>query len=51
MKITSSDSQQKPVRSTCAKCKRQRTWQGALKGKATIKGDLFSTDLDWEASR
>ena len=28
-----------------------RTWQGALKGKAKIVGDLFSTDLNWESSR
>ena len=28
-----------------------RTWQGALKGKARIAGDLFSTGLDWESSR
>lgn len=28
-----------------------KTWQGALKGKAKIKGDLFSTGLEWEASR
>jgi hypothetical protein len=27
------------------------TWQGALKGKARITGDLFSTELDWETSR
>jgi hypothetical protein len=27
------------------------TWQGALKGKAKISGDLFSTGLDWETSR
>ncbi|MHC1763536.1 MAG: hypothetical protein AB9869_04400 [Verrucomicrobiia bacterium] len=26
-----------------------RTWQGALKGKARIAGDLFSTDLPWES--
>jgi hypothetical protein len=26
------------------------TWQGALKGKAKITGDLFSTGLDWETS-
>ncbi len=26
-------------------------WQGALKGKARIAGDLFNTGLDWEASR
>ena len=28
-----------------------RTWQGALKGKAKRVGDLFSTGVDWEASR
>jgi hypothetical protein len=28
-----------------------RTWQKALQGKATIKGSLFSTGLEWEASR
>ena len=28
-----------------------RTWQGALKGKMKIKGDIFSTGLQWEASR
>jgi hypothetical protein len=27
-----------------------RTWQGALKGKAKIKGDLFSTGLSWEST-
>jgi hypothetical protein len=27
------------------------TWQGALKGKGKIAGDLFSTGLDWAASR
>jgi len=27
-----------------------KSWQGALKGKAKIKGDLFSTGLEWEAS-
>lgn len=26
------------------------TWQGALKGKVKIKGDLLSTGLKWEAS-
>jgi hypothetical protein len=25
-----------------------KTWQGALKGKARIAGDLFSTGLTWE---
>jgi hypothetical protein len=28
-----------------------RTWQGALKGKVKIKGDIFSTGLEWEASK
>ncbi|MBI2946624.1 MAG: hypothetical protein HYY23_03195 [Verrucomicrobia bacterium] len=28
-----------------------QTWQGALKGKAKIVGDLYSTGLDWEASQ
>jgi hypothetical protein len=28
-----------------------KTWQGALKGKAKIKGDLFSTGLEWDATR
>lgn len=28
-----------------------RTWQGALRGKGQIKGDLFSTGIEWEASR
>ena len=26
------------------------TWQGALRGKVKIAGDLFSTGLPWEAS-
>ncbi len=30
---------------------KQKTWQGALKGKAKITGNLFSTGLAWEASR
>ena len=29
----------------------RKTWQGALKGKGKVKGDLFSTGLPWEASR
>lgn len=29
----------------------KRTWQGALKGKGKIVGDLFGTGLDWEASK
>lgn len=28
-----------------------KSWQGALKGKATITGDLHSTDLAWEANQ
>ena len=28
----------------------KRTWQGALKGKAKVNGDLFSTGFRWEAS-
>jgi hypothetical protein len=28
-----------------------KTWQGALKGKAKITGDLFCTGLDWETTR
>jgi len=28
-----------------------RTWRGALRGKGKIKGDLFSTGVEWEASR
>ena len=28
-----------------------RTWQGSLKGKAKIRGDLFNTGIVWEASR
>ena len=28
-----------------------RTWQGALKGKGKIKGDIFSTGIEWEASK
>jgi hypothetical protein len=31
--------------------KQVRTWQGALKGKAKITGSLFTTGLDWEASK
>lgn len=27
-----------------------KTWQGALKGKAKIIGNLLSTGLDWETS-
>jgi hypothetical protein len=29
----------------------KRTWQGALKGKGKIKGDLFTTGIQWESSR
>jgi hypothetical protein len=28
-----------------------RTWQGALKGKGKIKGDIFSTGIEWDASK
>ena len=28
-----------------------KTWPGALKGKAKIAGDLFSTGIAWEASQ
>jgi len=28
-----------------------KTWQGALKGKATIEGDLFTTGLEWELNQ
>lgn len=27
------------------------SWQGVLKGKGRVVGDLFSTGLDWEASK
>jgi hypothetical protein len=27
-----------------------RSWQGALRGKGKIKGDLFSTGAEWESS-
>lgn len=30
---------------------KSRTWQGALKGKMKIKGDIFSTGIEWEASK
>ena len=30
---------------------RPKTWQGSLKGKARIVGDLFSTGLKWESSQ
>jgi hypothetical protein len=29
---------------------RPKTWQGALKGKGRIVGDIFSTGLEWESS-
>jgi hypothetical protein len=29
----------------------KRTWQGALKGKAVIVGDIFSTGDEWESSQ
>ena len=28
-----------------------KTWQKALKGKAKIVGDIFSTGVEWETSR
>ena len=28
-----------------------KTWQGALKGKAKIVGDIFSTGIEWNASK
>jgi len=28
-----------------------KTWQGALKGKARINGDLHTTGLEWEAAK
>lgn len=28
-----------------------RSWQGALKGRAKIKGDIFQTGLCWKATR
>ncbi len=28
-----------------------KTWQGALKGKVRVTGDLFSTGLTWETSK
>ena len=28
-----------------------RTWQGALKGKVRIKGDIFSTGIEWEETK
>ena len=28
-----------------------RTWQKSLKGQIEIKGDIFGTGLEWEASR
>ena len=30
---------------------RPKTWQGSLKGKARIAGDLFNTGLNWESSQ
>jgi len=30
---------------------RPKTWQGALKGKVTIAGDLHTAGLEWEAAR
>ncbi|MBM3836954.1 MAG: hypothetical protein FJ398_03145 [Verrucomicrobia bacterium] len=28
-----------------------KTWQGALKGKAKILGELYSTGLEWESAK
>jgi hypothetical protein len=28
-----------------------RTWQGALKGKAKIVGNIFNTGIEWNASK
>jgi len=28
-----------------------KSWHGALKGKASIEGDLHSTDLQWEVQQ
>ena len=28
----------------------KRTWQGALKGKGEVKGDLFGTGIRWNVS-
>ena len=28
-----------------------KTWRGALKGKARVTGDLFSTGLAWDVTR
>ena len=33
------------------KAVKPRTWQGALKGKGKIVGDIFSTGVEWESSR
>ena len=30
---------------------KRRTWQGALKGKVRIVGDILSTGIEWEASK
>lgn len=30
---------------------RPKSWQGSLKGKARIVGDLFSTGLNWDSSK
>jgi hypothetical protein len=30
---------------------RPRTWQGALRGKGQIKGDMLSLGVEWETSR
>jgi hypothetical protein len=30
---------------------KRKNWQGALKGKVKIKGDIFSAGVQWEASQ
>jgi hypothetical protein len=30
---------------------KRKTWQGALKGKGRIKGNIFTTGIEWESSR
>lgn len=33
------------------KAVKRRTWQGALKGKVRITGNIFSTGVEWDAMR
>lgn len=33
------------------KALKRRSWQGALEGKMMIKGDIFSTGIEWDAMR